>query len=114
VLLSGRELPCWVPSPAHTHTHTHTHTQRLLKEGISRGLNHGFLGWALVAHSYNPSEPGGRDQKDRSLKPAQASSLRDPISKNPSQKRAGGVAQGEGPLGSMCLEHLRILHSLQC
>jgi hypothetical protein len=23
--------------------------------------------------------------------------LRDPISKNPSQKRAGGVAQGEGP-----------------
>jgi hypothetical protein len=31
-------------------------------------------------------------------KPAQENSLRDPISKkNPSQKRAGGVAQGESP-----------------
>jgi hypothetical protein len=27
----------------------------------------------------------------------QANSLRDPISKNPSQKRAGGVAEGVGP-----------------
>jgi hypothetical protein len=31
------------------------------------------------------------------LKPAWANSSRDPISKNPSQKRAGGVAQGVGP-----------------
>jgi hypothetical protein len=35
------------------------------------------------------------------LKPAQANSSQDPISKkkqnNPSQKRAGGVAQGVGP-----------------
>jgi hypothetical protein len=37
-------------------------------------------------HACNPSYPGGRDQEDRSLKPAQANSLWNPISKNPSQK----------------------------
>jgi hypothetical protein len=31
------------------------------------------------------------------LKPAQENSSQDPISKNSSQKRAGGVAQGVGP-----------------
>jgi hypothetical protein len=31
------------------------------------------------------------------LKPAWTNSSQDPISKNPSQKRAGGVAQGVGP-----------------
>jgi hypothetical protein len=44
-----------------------------------------------VAHS-NPSFSGGRSQEDRSSKPAQANSSQDPISKNPSQKKAGGVA----------------------
>jgi hypothetical protein len=48
-----------------------------------------------VAHACNPSySAGGGDQEDRSLKPAQANSSRDTISKNPLQKRAGGVAQG--------------------
>jgi hypothetical protein len=37
------------------------------------------------------------DQKHRGLNPAQANSSQDPISKNPSQKGAGGVAQGVGP-----------------
>jgi hypothetical protein len=50
-----------------------------------------------VAHSCNPSYSGGRDQEDHSSKPAQANSLRDLIFKNPSQKRAGGVAQGVDP-----------------
>jgi hypothetical protein len=50
-----------------------------------------------VAHSYNPSYSGGRDQEDCGLKLAQANSLRDPISKIPNTKRAGGVAQGVGP-----------------
>jgi hypothetical protein len=52
-----------------------------------------------VAHTYNPSYSGGIDQEDRSLKPAQANSSQDPISKQkkPSQKRAGGVAQGISP-----------------
>jgi hypothetical protein len=49
-----------------------------------------------VAHAYNPSYSRDRDQEDRGSKPAQANSLRDPILKNPSQKRAGGVAPGEG------------------
>jgi hypothetical protein len=53
--------------------------------------------WALVVHTCNPSYSGGRDQENRSSKPAQANSLRDPISKNPSPKRAGGVVQGVGP-----------------
>jgi hypothetical protein len=50
-----------------------------------------------VAHAYNPKDSEGRDQKDRGSKPAWKNSLRDSISKYPSEKRAGGVAQGEGP-----------------
>jgi hypothetical protein len=46
--------------------------------------------WSLI----NPSSSGGRDQEDRGSKPDWANSSRDPISKNPSQKRAGG---GTGP-----------------
>jgi hypothetical protein len=34
------------------------------------------------------------DQVDHGLKPAQANSSWDPISKNPSQKRTSGVSQG--------------------
>jgi hypothetical protein len=52
----------------------------------------------VVAHSYNPSYSGGRDEEDCSLKPDWANSLQDPISKDSSQKRAGGKAQGEGPI----------------
>jgi hypothetical protein len=36
---------------------------------------------APVAHSYNPSYSGGRDQEDHSSKPAQANSAQDPILK---------------------------------
>jgi hypothetical protein len=55
------------------------------------------LSQALVAHAYNPSYSGGRDQEDRGLKPAWGKRSKDPISKHPSQKRAGGMAQGIGP-----------------
>jgi hypothetical protein len=51
----------------------------------------------LVAHACNPSYSGGREQEDSGLKTAQKSSLQNPISKTPSQKKAGGVAQGGGP-----------------
>jgi hypothetical protein len=51
----------------------------------------------LVANAYNPSYSGGKDQEDGGSKPLQANSLRDPIWKIPITKRAGGVAQGEGP-----------------
>jgi hypothetical protein len=42
----------------------------------------------LVAHTCNPSYSGSRDQEDLGLKPAQANSSQDPISKKkPSQKK---------------------------
>jgi hypothetical protein len=47
-----------------------------------------------MAHTHNPSYSGGRDQEDRGSKPAWANSSPDPISKNPSQKKAGVTAQG--------------------
>jgi hypothetical protein len=56
-----------------------------------------FFGWMPVAHVYNSSYSGGRDQEDHSLRPAWANSSRAPILKNPITKRAGGVAQGVGP-----------------
>jgi hypothetical protein len=40
-----------------------------------------------VAHTYNPRYWGGRDQEDGGLKPTQANSLRDPISKTPFTKK---------------------------
>jgi hypothetical protein len=47
-----------------------------------------------VAHTYNSSYSGGRDQEDFGW----ANSSRDAISKNTHYKnRAGGVAQGVGP-----------------
>jgi hypothetical protein len=54
-------------------------------------------GHALVAHAYNPSYLGHRDQEDHGSKPALANSSGDPILKNLSQKMASGVAQGVGP-----------------
>jgi hypothetical protein len=45
------------------------------------------VGWALVAHAYNPSYSGGIDQEGHGLKPAWANSLQDPISKKPITKK---------------------------
>jgi hypothetical protein len=50
----------------------------------------------MVAHTWNPSYSGGRDQEDRSLKPVRGNSLRDPILKKIHDKKVG-VAQGVGP-----------------
>jgi hypothetical protein len=50
-----------------------------------------------VSHTYNPRYSGGRDQEDHGSKSTQANSLQDLISKTPSHKRAGGVAQDVGP-----------------
>jgi hypothetical protein len=44
---------------------------------------------AREAQACNPRYSGGRDQEDRGLKAAWANSSRDPISKNPSQKKKG-------------------------
>jgi hypothetical protein len=51
----------------------------------------------VVGHTCNPSYSGGRDQEDHGSKTVWANSSRDPVSNNPSQERAGGVAQGVGP-----------------
>jgi hypothetical protein len=48
---------------------------------------------APVTYACNPSYSGGRDQEDLGLKPARANSLWDYFEKNPSQKRARGMAQ---------------------
>jgi hypothetical protein len=52
---------------------------------------------ALLAHACNPSYSGSRDQEDQGLKPAQGKQFMRLSRINPSQKRAGGVAQGVGP-----------------
>jgi hypothetical protein len=46
-----------------------------------------------VAHAYNPSYSGSRDQEDHNSKPAWVNSSQDPILKIPNTKRAGRVAQ---------------------
>jgi hypothetical protein len=50
-----------------------------------------------VAHACNSSYSGGRNQEDSSSKSARANSSRDPISKIPDTKRAGGVAPRTNP-----------------
>jgi hypothetical protein len=54
-----------------------------------------------VAQAYNPSYLAGRDQEDWGLKPSQANTLQDPISKNIQQKKGwwSGVV---GCLPSKC------------
>jgi hypothetical protein len=47
----------------------------------------GTHSWALVAHACSPNYLGGRDVKDRCLKPAQANDLQNPILKTPSIKK---------------------------
>jgi hypothetical protein len=43
--------------------------------------------WVLVAHTYNSSYSGGRDQEDHSSKPAWENSLIDPILKKSFTKK---------------------------
>jgi hypothetical protein len=50
-----------------------------------------------MTHACNPSYSGGRDLEDQGSNPAWANSLWYSTGINPSQKRTGGVAQGEGP-----------------
>jgi hypothetical protein len=60
-------------------------------------LKYYIMSWTPVAHTCNPSYSGGRDQEDCGLKSAPANSSRPHLETHPSQKRAGGVAQGVGP-----------------
>jgi hypothetical protein len=63
-----------------------------------------------VIHACNPSYLGSRDLEDHGSKPAEANSWGHPIWKKPFTKKAGGVAQGLGPL--MVVGHLGSFHSL--
>jgi hypothetical protein len=47
-----------------------------------------------VAHIYNFSRSGGRDQEDHGLKPDWAKCSGDPISKSPSPKKGRGLWSG--------------------
>jgi hypothetical protein len=60
------------------------------------------------AHAYNPRYSGGRDQENRSLKPAWGNSSQDPISKKPLHKKIGLV----GWLKIKALYKLNIFHTL--
>jgi hypothetical protein len=53
--------------------------------------------WVLVAYTYNPSYPRGRDQEDHSSKLTRANCLQDPISKKAHHKKKGGVTQDVSP-----------------
>jgi hypothetical protein len=48
-----------------------------------------------VAHAYNTSYLGGRDQEDCGSKPAQANSSRDPISKKKKKKKNQNQSQNK-------------------
>jgi hypothetical protein len=53
---------------------------------------------ALVAHTYNPSYSGDTDQVGSQFEASPGKQfLRPYLKKTPSQKKAGGVAQGVGP-----------------
>jgi hypothetical protein len=54
-------------------------------------------GWALVAHTCNPSYTGGREEEDCSSKPAQANSSERTYFKTTLHKKAGRVAEGVSP-----------------
>jgi hypothetical protein len=56
-----------------------------------------ILNWAPEAHAYNPSYSRGRDEENRSLKPARQKGLQTLSWKILHKNRSGGVAQGEGP-----------------
>jgi hypothetical protein len=57
-----------------------------------------LLGWTPVAHAYNPSYSGGRDQEDRGSEPARANSLQDPnLKKTHHKKRLVEQLKVRGP-----------------
>jgi hypothetical protein len=45
-----------------------------MKNSINQ-IKKSVKGWVLVAHSCNPSDPGGRDQEDYGSKPVWANNL---------------------------------------
>jgi hypothetical protein len=96
-MLRSHSNPQWALPPSREISQRYS--ARPKKRGNSQtAMNiNNWESWASVAHACNPSYSGGRDQEDQSLKPVWANSSWDPISKKPSTKRAGGVAQDIDP-----------------
>jgi hypothetical protein len=72
-------------------------------------LSNFHFAWVPLAHTYNPSYSGGRDQEDRGLKPAWANRFLRPylekthyLKKKKKKKRAGEKAQVVEYLPSTC------------
>jgi hypothetical protein len=55
------------------------------------------LGQVPVAHFWNPSYCGDKDQEEKGSKPAWANRARPYLKKNPHKKRTGGIVQSVGP-----------------
>jgi hypothetical protein len=68
----------YVKNPQNKMFVTHTIGQDRTIPNINKN-NKIIWGWELVAHAYNPSYSGGRDQEDCYSKPSWASSLWDAI-----------------------------------
>jgi hypothetical protein len=65
VFLLSQLACCSLPT-----TPTTAHQQQAHKEAIISEIENIQQSWMLVAHAYNPSYSRGRDQEDRSSKPA--------------------------------------------
>jgi hypothetical protein len=68
----------------------------ILQEGSGQGSSKTSLAQAPVAHTYNPSYSGGRDEEDQGSKPAWANSLQDPILKQSFTKKKGWWSGSRG------------------
>jgi hypothetical protein len=55
-----------------------------------------------MAHAYNPSYSGGRDEEDWHSKPTGQIAYKIPSQKYPTQNRVGGMAQVTEGLPSKC------------
>jgi hypothetical protein len=59
----------------------------------------------VVAYACNPSDSGGKDQEDQSLKPAQENSLQDLILKKPITKKGWWSGSRCRPLVQALVPH---------
>jgi hypothetical protein len=72
-----------------------SHSKKSLCDSFGKlkqvGKQKHFFSHVPVAHTYNPSYSGSRDQEDQGSKPTQANSLRDTCLKKPFTKKVGLV-----------------------
>jgi hypothetical protein len=71
-------------------------------KSLSISLDRLGVCWMPLAHAYNPSYSGGRDQKDCTLRSAWINSSQGPISRIANTKRDGEVTEVEEHLHIKC------------